>query len=323
MVSMKGIYIEAIVLLMLVIPSFAGAQPTPPIVSTLGPAIICSTGNNVRILSPQNNQSYSSNQVQLNFTVQAVGMFGQFGNIGYSVDDGVIYSVNTFINKTVDHPTDAPDWYWNRTTVFASVVLANLSEAVHNVTVYYGWQYLGTNNPSLERFEVFDYQSAIFTVSTELPPIPTPSPLTIDLADGNYLNNVSVGEAVHFSAVVTDGVPPYRYQWYFRPYYVGSAVGDLYPTGNTTEGANTQDFSFTPNATGHYLITVRVWDSSGAEGYFMSLPPGIWVNAQEATPTQSPTPMPSPTIPEFPLWVVLPLLTAASALLFLGKKCKK
>ncbi len=130
-------------------------------------------------------------------------------------------------------------------------------------------------------------------------PTSTPSWLTVDLADGNYLSDVSMGEAVHFSAVVADGVPPYTYQWYYRPYYVGSAVGDLYPTGNTTEGANTQDFSFTPNATGHYLITVRVWDSSGAEGYFMSLPPGIWVNAQEATPTQSPTPVPSPTIPEF------------------------
>jgi hypothetical protein len=46
------------------------------------------------------------------------------------------------------------------------------------------------------------------------------------------------------------------------------------------------------------------------------------VEEPTTTPTQQPTrePSPSPTIPEFPLWVVPPLLTAASAFLFFRRK---
>ncbi len=180
---MKRNCLTVVVLLLLPILLLAeayGQVPTPPNVSTLGPVIICSAGDsatNVKILSPQDNQNYSSNQVQLNFTVQALGMFGQFGNIGYSLDNGIIKSVTNFIKKTVDHPTSAPDWYWDRTTIAASIILPNLSAAIHNITVYYGWQYLGTNNPSLERFEVFAYDSVNFTIinTTDASPLPSPS----------------------------------------------------------------------------------------------------------------------------------------------------
>ncbi len=166
---MKRLLIATITLLIVVVLPLVQAQvPTPPMVPTLGPAVICSNGENITIFSPQN-KTYSNNQISLYFSVAATGMFAQFGNVGYSLDGGTIYSVNYFINKTVDHPSDAPDWYWNRTTVFASLALPKLSEGPHNVTVYYGWQYLGTNNPSLERFEVFAYQTASFTVSTEVP----------------------------------------------------------------------------------------------------------------------------------------------------------
>jgi hypothetical protein len=155
--------------------------------------------------------------------------------------------------------------------------------------------------------------------------------LQIDLASHNYMNNVSVGQPVYFSAVVSNGVAPYKYQWYYQPYYVGTAIGDLYPTGNKTEGAASQNFTFTPNSTGYYLIEVRVWDSAGAEGYFMSLPPGIWVNAKDSvstlspsispTPDSSQSPIPSPSIPEFPFWVLLPLVLLASVLVIqLSKK---
>lgn len=91
-------------------------------------------------------------------------MFGQFGNVGYSLDGGIINSVSNFVNKSVDN-ADTPDWYWNNTTVFANMVLPQLSEGVHNVTVYYGWQYLGIpENPSLQRFEVYAYATVDFTV---------------------------------------------------------------------------------------------------------------------------------------------------------------
>lgn len=168
-------FVSTVVLFMLFAPALTKAQaPTPPNVPTLGPPVFYSVGGNqasVNILSPPNNQSYLGNTIQLNFTAQSLGMFGQFGNVGYRLDGGTIYSVSNFVNMSVDHPADAPDWYWNRTTAFASVVLPNLSDGVHNITAYFGWQYLGTNNPSLERYEVAAYASAIFRIG----PIPTPS----------------------------------------------------------------------------------------------------------------------------------------------------
>jgi hypothetical protein len=125
-----------------------------------------------------------------------------------------------------------------------------------------------------------------------------------------------VGQPVFFSAVVSNGVPPYRYHWYYRPYYVGTAIGDFYPIGDQMQGAASQNFTFTGNSTGHYLISIEAWDSEGAEGYFMSLPnPGIWVNVESSTPalspTTSPSPTPSPSIPEFPSWIILVIVMAS------------
>jgi hypothetical protein len=179
---MKKAHLPILMLAILSALSITEAQaPTPPSVPTLGPVIICSVGDsatNVKILSPQNHQNFSNNKLQVNFTVQALGMFAQFGNIGYSLDGGTVNSVNKFVNKTVDHPADAPDWYWDRTTVFATLVLSDLSEMEHNITVYYGWQYLGTNNPDLERFEVYAYASVNFTVTktTDASSNPSPNP---------------------------------------------------------------------------------------------------------------------------------------------------
>ncbi len=155
-------------LFLLSLPLLVSARaPTPPVVSTLGPVVVCSDGDNINISSPQNG-SYTSNRITLDFCVAVGGMFGQFGNVGYSVDGGTVYSVNSFINKTVDeHPSDAPDWYYYKTTAFATVALPKLSDGIHTIAVYYGWQYLGIpENPSLERFEVFAYENVSFTVFT-------------------------------------------------------------------------------------------------------------------------------------------------------------
>jgi hypothetical protein len=179
-VMRKNTFTAAIMVLILSTLPLAEAQPTPPNVSTLGPVIIHSAGDsatNVKILSPQNH-SQSNSPIQLNFTVQAVGMFGQFGNIGYSLDNGIINSVTSFVNKSVEFA--GPAWYWNRTIVFGSVVLPQLSDGFHNVTVYYGWQYLGINNPSSERFEVNAYETVDFSVgnSNALPTHTNPPPST-------------------------------------------------------------------------------------------------------------------------------------------------
>lgn len=135
---MKGkasAFILALLISSFLIPLVVEAQPEPPNVDTLGPAVFSYQSGNVIILSPKNSTNYV-NPIQLNFTVEANGMLGQFGNVGVSLDGGVINSVTDFINKSVVQ--SGPDWYWYRTTVLASVMLPILSEGTHSATVYYG-----------------------------------------------------------------------------------------------------------------------------------------------------------------------------------------
>jgi hypothetical protein len=126
--------------------------------------------------------------------------------------------------------------------------------------------------------------------------VATPKPsLHIELSRGSsYLTNTIVGQPVYFTADVTGGTPPYRYQWYFQPFQFGNTVQELRSIGGAMEGDSAQNFIFITASPGHYLISVRVWDSLNTEGYFMSLPPGIWVNVNEEA-ASSPTPIPSPT----------------------------
>ncbi len=180
---MKRAYAATMILFILFLPMLAKAQvaPTPADVPTLGPATFLyadNNGRNIKVFSPQNQSSYS-NQVQLIFTISVIGMFGQFGNVGYSLDGGTIYSISNLVNKTVDK-SGFPDWYYWNTTVSANETLPSLSEGVHNVTLYYGWQYLGIpENPSLERFEVYSYKTVAFIVETTPSSVPEFSWLAI------------------------------------------------------------------------------------------------------------------------------------------------
>jgi hypothetical protein len=160
---------SALILVLLVsfpflIPLLVEAQPEPPDVDTLGPVHLLPPSGSVTILSPTNSGKYS-NQVQLIFAVEAIGLLGQFGNVGVSIDDGVINSVTNFITKSVVQ-SEANELYWLRTTVLASITLPSLSEGTHNAAVYYGWQYLGTpENPSLQRYEVAAHANVYFIVA--------------------------------------------------------------------------------------------------------------------------------------------------------------
>jgi hypothetical protein len=159
---MKKAIIVAIFIASLLIISVAEAQPEPPDVDTLGPVVFCPQSGNVSIISPVNSSSYV-NQIQLIFAVEATGLLGQFGNVGLSIDGGVIKSVTDFLSKSVVEA--GPEWYWYQTTVLASITLPALSKGTHTATVYYGWQYLGIpENPSLQRYEVFAHATAEFIV---------------------------------------------------------------------------------------------------------------------------------------------------------------
>ena len=172
--KMKAILAVAVITALLLTPFLVQAQvPTPPDVPTLGPIVIYSQGDFVNISSPKN-QNYPNNPIQLRFTINVTTMLGQFGNVGYSVDDGVVTSIrNLPITETRPDPQSG-EWYYYTERASASLDLPQLSNGAHNVTVYYGWQYLGVpENPSLQRFEVYAYQAVNFTVGQ---PTLTPSP---------------------------------------------------------------------------------------------------------------------------------------------------
>jgi hypothetical protein len=161
--EMKKAVVLTLLVASLLIPLVVEAQPEPPNVNTLGPVVFLhpSEGSAI-ILSPTNSTSYV-NQIQLVFVVEAYGLLGQFGNVGVSIDGGVINSVTDFIDKTVVESAGAAEWY--KTTVLASVALPTLSEGNHTATIYYGWQYLGIpEDPSLRRYEVCAHATVDFTV---------------------------------------------------------------------------------------------------------------------------------------------------------------
>jgi hypothetical protein len=140
--------------------SLATAQvPTPPDVPTLGPSlVIISSGSeytNIKIASPINQTSYAD-EIKLTITVEAVGLLGQFGNVGYSIDGGTINSIKN-LAKSVDDKTGYPEQFWYKTTAKTSLSLSELPNGLHTITVYYGWQY-----PAY--LEVSAYSTAIFAV---------------------------------------------------------------------------------------------------------------------------------------------------------------
>ena len=168
------ILIMAISSLSLLMVESASAQvPTPPDVPTLGPIIICDQGNYLNVTSPQN-RNYPNNPIQLTFTITVSTMLGQFGNVGYSIDGGVVTSIRNLPTTETRPDPQSGEWYYYTETASASLDLPQLTDGAHDVTVYYGWQYLGVpQNPSLQRFEVYAYQTVNFTIGT---PQPTPSP---------------------------------------------------------------------------------------------------------------------------------------------------
>jgi hypothetical protein len=162
--EMKKAVVLALALLIVsvLISLVVEAQPEPPNVDILGPVVFLPPSGSAIILSPINSTSYV-NQIQLVFVVEAYGLLGQFGNVGVSIDGGVINSVTDFIDKSVVESAGAAEWY--KITVLASVTLPTLSEGNHTATVYYGWQYLVIpEDPSLRRYEVCAHATVNFTV---------------------------------------------------------------------------------------------------------------------------------------------------------------
>ena len=159
--------------------AYAEIPPQPPNVGTLGPVVLSTVNSgNVAILAPENGAE-CANPVQLRLKVEVDGVFGQFGNVGFSVDGGVVKSVTKFESKSSRQIK--PYWYTTRTLAVAFVTLPTLDEGEHNATVYYGWQHLGVqDNPDLKRFEVYSYANVTFVIKnpdTTAPSISVEPPL--------------------------------------------------------------------------------------------------------------------------------------------------
>lgn len=178
---MKKTVIVAFFFSLFFIPLLVLAQaPTPPDVPILGPVVIClagDSGNFVKITSPENQTTYP-NQIQLNFNTQQITLLGQFYNIGYSIDGGTVTSVTNSVSRSIDN-SDMIDKNYYKSKAIGNLILPTLSEGLHRITVYVGWQYGVTNHPS-DRFDVFAYETVEFTVGnpepSSPPPTQTPSP---------------------------------------------------------------------------------------------------------------------------------------------------
>jgi len=158
--------------------------------NTLGPLDIWSAGDsgtNIQILSPQNN-STTNNPVQLYFCVHALALlYSDFGQIGYSIDNGDIYEVKEFLRKRSQEYGDTLiGEFW------ANITLPNLTEGNHNITTYYGYQFSGTaSNPSSKRYSVSAYSTVEFTVKNK---DVTPPEITVESPTQNttYTNEVQL-----------------------------------------------------------------------------------------------------------------------------------
>src|SRR3989304_6982177 len=287
-------FMAAVIILAFLISIVAGMQSVEVakanpffIYKTIDP-IPGATPPTITILSPENNTVYSSDKITVSFNVSRP-LLGTCNtaiiDVKYTLDNETVQAFSIWRGGSASDSKAIPDF--NTTFTLPSLPTGN-----HNLTVTAeGVVYAG----NMSIFFIDGASTTFFATGTQplqpsptptqtptlaptVTPSPSPTPLTIDLANGNYMSRVAVGQTVYFSAVVSNGVPPYRYQWYYRPYYVGAAIGDVYPIGDKMQGATSQNFTFIGNSTGHYLISIEAWDSEGAEGYFMSLPnPGIWV----------------------------------------------
>jgi hypothetical protein len=172
--------------------------PSPPPNTPLGPVEIISKGdgsNHIEIVSPNNNTA-TSNPVYLVFSATASLIpycYSYPGNVGYSLDGGPIYSVNDFVNKTIAYQAGS-----DIATMWVNLTLPLLLEGSHNVVAYWGWYWAGVN----QRYEVWSYAAANFTVADSTVSVPTPTvpefssaiPLVATLAAAGLLVLISRGK---------------------------------------------------------------------------------------------------------------------------------
>ncbi len=134
------------------------------------------------------------------------------------------------------------------------------------------------------------------------------SPVESDIenASGSGSNTIFVNQPLQLIDVASGGTPPYTYQWYLN----GTQVPD----------AMSQNFTFIEASDGLYFVACEVTDSLGNNGGGVSELP-LFITVTNPSPSASPifSLSPTPTVPEFSWWVILPfflsMISIAIALL--------
>ena len=135
----------------------AGTQFFKAKAETLGPVMSAGTYP-IPILTPQNFMNYT-NPIELIFFVSIGSLFGTIGIAGVSIDNG---DINSTTLQVISKTGSLQEGY--QILARGIVILPTLSEGNPRVTVYYGYQYSGSNNPSLKRYEVFGLGTVSFWI---------------------------------------------------------------------------------------------------------------------------------------------------------------
>jgi hypothetical protein len=171
-----------------------------------------------------------------------------------------------------------------KTIKFGNVSAATYLWSIPNATATYSYEGNGPvylASPSSGGLNICSYffnteqQIAFYPVSTTI------SSLSVSISSSP--TTVYIGESVLFYADASGGEPNYNYQWYAN----GSQI-----VGETSAG-----YVFNPNGTGQTNIYASVQDASNST--ITSNTIAVTVNSRSLSQ--------SPTIPEYPSWVVLPL----------------
>ncbi len=168
-----------VIFVLIFLPLFI-VNTKPAIAETLGPPVNFYTtqGRETKISSPENKTYYESS-VLFKFLVSGyIGIFNpRVGDFGYSLDEGEIARVAdlTLVSNVTEKEPLYPQFNRYHITYSSELTVANLSNGKHALTVYFGWQYPGIpENPSLKRYEIFDFSVVHFTVVQETVPQPEP-----------------------------------------------------------------------------------------------------------------------------------------------------
>jgi hypothetical protein len=168
---------------------------------TLGPSLvmIVSEPDGVKIFSPKN-EVYNVSSILLNFTAEA---FMSIDDVGFSLDGGSVERVsNLTLIRSEPNLDVSPRGVFFDVTYRCYLLLSNLSDGNHSVSVYQGWQ-------GDEEYHVLAYSDVYFSVDTSSPKISvlSPEPKVYNVSDIslNYTINEPV-QKVEYSLDKQDNV---------------------------------------------------------------------------------------------------------------------